>query len=253
MSELQQIREEGDIEQYYALRNQFREFLLKDIWIKHQCPAHDSSDLRPYLPSIDSNDLDYTASRANEGRTIADMLAGETLSNPKSSEQNRPSSEWVEKELINKNLTAEDPLRYLNNQFDLIRAVAARLGVDWLLINQDWGSLYWDTIFWESYREMFPWKIYLDDAVRDSISDRTSAILNATRGLVALERAGYEPDVQEIVLHICGKEVEEEELEDCATAMSNTEMLLQATAIDELRTLDELAAAAKSLDLYQNF
>lgn len=252
LEELNEYRTEGDLDQYFARRNQFREFLLKDIWIKDVCPSHDSSELLPYLPDYDFSDLINATLPINK-ETIGEKLARVTPSNPMGPEQTRPSSEMLKGEFVDKDAITERPLPYITNQFDLIRGVAARLGVDWLLINQDWGSLYWDHVFWQSYQETLPWKRYLDDAIDDAKWERTSAVLNAIRGLVALEQAGYESDIQEMVVPICDKEERTEGLEDCATAISNTETLLEPTAIDELRMLDKFGEAAMKLDIYQLF
>ena len=126
--------------------------------------------------------------------------------------------------------------------------VAARLGDERLIVIDAHIAKVSGKEFNRSKKELFPWIGQLQEALW------SESPLLAARGLVGLRNAGYEADIEGIVKVLCGTRSKETEYaEDCAKAIGNAEEQLDATDLETLRALDEIAEVALKLDVYQHF
>ncbi len=134
-----------------------------------------------------------------------------------------------------------------------IMAIAARLGFEHLIFTNHRLTRIGGNEFFKSVAELYPWRMQLWRTARASTSDPAEWVRGATHGLIGLRRAGYEADVESLVKSICSidRDQQRQGLDDCATAIRKVEAMLDASAIEELRVLDEIEQAALKLDLYQ--
>lgn len=141
-----------------------------------------------------------------------------------------------------------------------VREVAGRLGFEQFFVvdenalsNRLWTIGYRDDLFLESTESMFRWKTQLDAANWSQYSrDAAPGLAAAARGLAGMRNAGYETDVEEVIMRFCGRDRTDDGkgFSECAKALTEAEEMLDPTDVDSLRMLDELTSEALRLGLY---
>ena len=217
------------IEEYYDDRNEYRENLLKEVWLTStgKCPQIVSQ------PIIRDADL---------GRPRSDMLDW-WLQDPMR-EQDISNLRHVaarlgfERELLN--TTCRFQGRTLGKY-----ALHGCLGKD----------------YEESRRSLHPWSedlaggidsfsiIYMEDEILPGF-ERASVLIRLSRGLASMEDSGFEADIEWVTNFICEKRRSVKE--DCQAGIERAEKYFDANNTGALRILDRIAAKAIELNLYHD-
>ncbi len=131
--------------------------------------------------------------------------------------------------------------------------IAARLGFEHLTFTRYRFTDIHGSDFSKSVSEMYPWRMQLGHSLLFSGRDLAEQVFGAAHGFVGMRRDGFEPDFESWVRNRCSLDTIELErgFDDCAAAIRKAEAMLDASAIEELRVLDEIEQVALKLGLYQ--